>query len=185
MVGFTKKMRSIQIWVLENFQVEVFHYFLPRCHVQRRKGSAFVQKAVFLSASSTPNSPSDRSNPTGTNTIKFMNWLYLEGCGKSHFVRQGRMVSGGVPRGFWQFYICQSLDDFDWWIGWRGGNFRYTITSLIRRGSKDNQYISRHRKRFLILREHQKLTFGSHRWSDNRLRGCYGDLLYRYNDGGQ
>ena len=76
-----KCCRSIQSWALNIFSVEVFHYFRPRCHDQRRRGLALAQKALFSSTSSTPPSPTYISNPTGTNTIEFLNWLSWEGCG--------------------------------------------------------------------------------------------------------
>ena len=42
-----QKNRSIQSWVLEFFSVEVFHYFRPRCHDQRRRRPALAQKDIF------------------------------------------------------------------------------------------------------------------------------------------
>ena len=73
MVDPPKKVRIIQIWALEIFSVEFFHYFLPICYNQRRRGPALARKAIFSYTSSTPTSPSGISTPTGTNTIKFPN----------------------------------------------------------------------------------------------------------------
>ena len=63
-----------------------------------------------------------------------------KGVEEIQLVKQVRMVSRGVPRGFWQFSICQAADGFDQQIGWWGGHFWNNIISWRGSGSKDNKY---------------------------------------------
>ena len=103
-----KKLKRIKSWALEISSVEVFHYYRPRCHDKIRRGLALPRKALFSDASSTPTSPYDRSNPTGTKSSSFRTDYLGKGVEESQLAIQGSMVSGGVPRGFRKCSICQS-----------------------------------------------------------------------------
>ena len=185
MVDSTKTVRSIKSWAWKNFSVEFFIIFGRDATIKEEEGMCWRKRLCFHPLP--PPLPNHTTEVTqqGKTSLSFWNDYLGKGVEESQFVRQGRMVSGGFPRGFRRFSICQSVDGFDRQRGWWWGNFRNNITSLRGSGSKDNQYRPIHRKIVLIGREHHKLTFGSQRRSHNQLRGCYGDLAHRYNGGGQ
>ena len=115
--GLYKKVISIQSWELEIFSVEVLHYFRLRYHDQRIRGPALEKMLCFQ-----PLPPPLPYHLTEVlqqlRTPSSLPTEYIgKGVDESQFARQGRMVSGGVPRGSWRFYICQVVDSFYQRIG--------------------------------------------------------------------